>query len=184
VTVGSGVYDALPDAPFAVAAKKLLPDLNDVTPNTSCTNRNPVSTPDAMGIITGSPSSDILLKRHFTELNKKSCIRLDKVFDGSISVGGETYIFDIPTSIIKDIRIFVDKECLGQARKLKKKLVKKITKHHGVCSLRQIRSKFHKLDTYMLTRYSGPFTASPAIHNFYDRDRPHVISWDSVLSCP
>jgi hypothetical protein len=50
VTVGSGVYDALPDAPFAVAAKKLLPDPKDDIPNTSSTN--PVSTPDAMEIIT------------------------------------------------------------------------------------------------------------------------------------
>ncbi|KAK3817782.1 MAG: hypothetical protein J3Q66DRAFT_282881, partial [Benniella sp.] len=39
-----------------------------------------------------------------------SCIRHDKVFDGSVSVGNETCVFGIPTSQIKDIRIFVDKE--------------------------------------------------------------------------
>ena len=236
MTVGSGVYNA----------KKLLPDPKDVIANASCTNCNPVSTPYAMDIITGSPFSDILQKRQFTELKRsravtstwtgvgiqavhvtpcllsgailtnigtkqntvlnkmvvkgrdgildchkeqtrevkgvprqtsvpsttgegyyprvtpvtihsrdgiklingsKTCgilvtssIRLDKVLDGSISEDGGTHIFDIPTSQIKNIRIFVDTECLGEAKKLKRQPVKKITKNLRVCSPRQIRS--------------------------------------------
>jgi len=53
-----------------------------------CPRVRPVTThsTDGTKLIIGSKTCGVLVT---------SCIRLDKVLDGSISVGGETYIFDI-----------------------------------------------------------------------------------------
>ncbi|KAI7820657.1 hypothetical protein BC939DRAFT_399221 [Gamsiella multidivaricata] len=95
-----------------------------------------------------------------------SCIRVDRILEGSISVGGDTRNFEISESELKNIRVFVDNERLGKGKKMKKKTVKKITKDFGADRLRQVRSKFHRLNTFRLIRCSGPLTDAPQFRPF------------------
>ncbi|KAF9414062.1 hypothetical protein BGZ76_004940 [Entomortierella beljakovae] len=100
---------------------------------------------DGVRLIIGTTTCGILVT---------SCTRIDKIFDGSISVGGDTLCFDILESDVKNIRIYTDKECIKDAKKMKKAKVHTITKNFGIDNLRQIRSKFNILDTYRPTRQS------------------------------
>lgn len=88
------------------------------------------------------------------------CLRLDTRSDESVSVGGATQIFDISESDSKDIRIFLDEKSIENAKKAIKMSYSKITKNMGTEQLRQVRKNFHLLDTYELSRRSGPLTDS------------------------
>ncbi|KAG0329473.1 hypothetical protein BGZ99_001859 [Dissophora globulifera] len=92
-----------------------------------------------------------ILRTSTYEVLVTSRVRIDRGFDGSISV-------EILESELKNIRVFVDTVRLEGRRKIKKRSVKKIANIYGVDRLRQIRSKFDKYDTFQLRRCSGPLT--------------------------
>ncbi|ORZ09031.1 hypothetical protein BCR41DRAFT_358761 [Lobosporangium transversale] len=89
-----------------------------------------------------------------------SCLRLDIKCVESISAGGITQNFNISESESKYIRIFLDKERLQQVEKMENLTCEKITRQMGTEQLRQVRTKFHLMDTYQLSRRSGPLTDS------------------------
>jgi hypothetical protein len=64
-----------------------------------------------------------------------SCVRTDRIFEGSVSVGGNTHNFEIQENKLKNIRIFIDAQRLKEAKSMKKKKVKRIIKDFGVDKL-------------------------------------------------
>ncbi|KAF9411171.1 hypothetical protein BGZ76_005384, partial [Entomortierella beljakovae] len=89
-----------------------------------------------------------------------SCTSLDRVDDTRVSVGGETLVFQINQRDTSHVRIFLDKESIRASKKIMSLPISKITSNMGVDRLRQIRSKFHKTDSYRFLRSHGPLTKS------------------------
>ncbi|KAF9344954.1 hypothetical protein BGX34_005185 [Mortierella sp. NVP85] len=89
-----------------------------------------------------------------------SCVRLGKSDKAPVSVGADTLNFEIHESQVQHIRIFLDSEQAETASTMVGKSVSEITKNKGIESLRQLKTKFSELDTYDLSRFSGPLTAT------------------------
>jgi len=97
-----------------------------------------------------------------------SCVRLDRTSKAPFSLGGATLNFEILEAEVHNIRIFLDSEQVEAAKEMIGKPISEITENMGIECMRQIKSKFDKLDTYDLSRCSGPLTAT-FLH------RPHTI---------
>ncbi|KAF9997555.1 hypothetical protein BGZ65_006870 [Modicella reniformis] len=76
-----------------------------------------------------------------------------------VPAGGTTVVIEINDNDSSKWRIFLDNERADQAMKIAKKPVDKVTRDMSIWQLRQVRSKFHMLDTYDFCRFSGPLTA-------------------------
>ncbi|KAG0195914.1 hypothetical protein BGX28_000388 [Mortierella sp. GBA30] len=115
---------------------------------------HPVTLPkkDCKRLVIGTFTCDVLVT---------SCVRLDVVNSASISVGADTLNFEILEQDSRHIRIFVDSERVKAARKMVNQSLEEVNNNMGVEHLRQLRTKFDQLDTYDLSRCSGPLTASP-----------------------
>lgn len=106
---------------------------------------------DCKRLVIGTFTCDVLVT---------SCVRLDIINNASVSVGADTLNYEILERDSHNIRIFVDTEHAKAARRMVKKSLLEVTKNMGVEHLRQVRTKFDQLDTYDLSRCSGPLTAS------------------------
>ncbi|KAF9154223.1 hypothetical protein BGX21_004183 [Mortierella sp. AD011] len=106
---------------------------------------------DGQRLVIGTNTCDILVT---------SCVRLDNFKENWVSVGGETLNYVIPIQESKNIRIFLDAECIKIAKRMLRKSVSEITENMGVENLRQIRTKFDIQDTFNQFRCSGPLTNS------------------------
>ncbi|ORY88364.1 hypothetical protein BCR41DRAFT_316018 [Lobosporangium transversale] len=106
---------------------------------------------DGQRLVIGTFTCDILVT---------SCIRLDPGGKSAVSVGGDTRNFVIPEKESPKIRIFIDSERIRQCKRLMKGSPSKATFNKDVECLRQVRTKFDRLDTFDLSRCSGPMTNS------------------------
>ncbi|KAF9578001.1 hypothetical protein BGW38_006451 [Lunasporangiospora selenospora] len=117
----------------------------------------PVTIPAEMNskrLVIGTLTCDILVT---------GCIGFGNGSPPSVSVGGSTVVIEIAKNDTSNWRIFLDNERVKQARKIAKKSIIKTTRDMGIWQLRQLRSKFHLLDTYDFSRFSGPLTATPLL---------------------
>ncbi|KAF9350203.1 hypothetical protein BGX26_011576 [Mortierella sp. AD094] len=111
----------------------------------------PITLPkkDCQRLVIGSFTCDILVT---------SCVRLDIVSDAAFSVGGDTLNFEILEQDSHNIRIYVDSEQRKASCKISESSYSEATRNLSIGNLRQIRTKFDQLDSYNLTRCSGPLT--------------------------
>ncbi|KAF9345189.1 hypothetical protein BGX34_004965, partial [Mortierella sp. NVP85] len=114
---------------------------------------------DCRRLVIGTKTCDVLVT---------SCLRLGITDKAPVSVGADTLNFEIPESEVKHIRIFLDCEQAKTAKNMIGKSVLEITRNKGMESLRQLKTKFDELDTYDLSRFSGPLTA-------LDQYRPYSV---------
>lgn len=92
-----------------------------------------------------------------------SCLRLD---NKSISVGAETQIFPIGEQDALKLKIYLDVERVKEAKQFVKTTAMQVSKRLSVENIRQLRSRFDRLDTFNLARCSGPLTATSDFQPF------------------